>query len=274
MVSITERDRDALRFLWFNDVSVLTPTLIKYRFTRVVFGVASSPFLLNATLRHHIERYEELDDSTYVSKFIQGIYVDDLTTGAVDKNACYEFYLKSKIRLSEAGFNLRKFISNSPTLIRRIAANERKINGEPCNPQLEADHKVLGVPWNPSNDEMIFDITPVVQSLEALEPTKRRVVGTATRVYDPMGILSPITIQFKLFFQSLCSAKLNWDDQLTDELLDQWRRLVSRLSPVKPVMVPRVPLGLKGAGQPTLQLIGFCDAQSCTSEQPLIMTVP
>ena len=259
MVSITERDRDALHFLWFNDVSVVTPTLIKYRFTRVVFGMASSPFLLNATLRHHIERYEELDP-TFVSKFIRGIYVDDVTTGAVDENACYEFYLKSKIRLSEAGFNLRKFISNSPSLIRRIVANERKINGEPCNPQLEADHKVLGVPWNPSNDEMIFDITPVVQSLEALEPTKRRVVGTATRVYDPMGILSPITIQFKLFFQCLCSAKLDWDDQLTDELLDQWRRLVSRLNPVKPVMVPRVPLGLKGAGQPTLQLIGFCDA--------------
>ena len=38
MVSITERDRDALRFLWFNDVSVATPTLIKYKFTRVVFG--------------------------------------------------------------------------------------------------------------------------------------------------------------------------------------------------------------------------------------------
>ena len=105
----------------------------------------------------------------------------------------------------------------------------------------------------------VSGVTPVVQSLEALEPT-RRVVGTATRAYEPMGILSPIIIQFKLFFQCLCSAKLDWDDQLTDEFLGQWWRLVSRLSPVKPVMVPRVPLGLKGAGQPTLQLIGFCDA--------------
>ena len=90
----------------------------------------------------------------------------------------------------------------------------------------------------------VSGVTPVVQSLEALEPTKRRAVGTATRAYEPMGILSPITIQFKLFFQFLCSAKLDWDDQLTDEFLDQWRRLVSRLSPVKPVTVPRVPLGL------------------------------
>ena len=51
MVSITETDRDALRFLWFKDVSVEKPEL---HFTRVVFGDGPRPYLLNATIAQHL----------------------------------------------------------------------------------------------------------------------------------------------------------------------------------------------------------------------------
>jgi hypothetical protein len=55
MVSVARVDRNVLRFLWFDDVWIEHPKVITLRFTRVVFGVSSSPFLLNATIRHHIE---------------------------------------------------------------------------------------------------------------------------------------------------------------------------------------------------------------------------
>ena len=50
MVGITEEDRDVLRFLWVDDIDKLLPEIVVLRFTRVVFGVSSSLFLLNATL--------------------------------------------------------------------------------------------------------------------------------------------------------------------------------------------------------------------------------
>ena len=50
--------------------------------------------------------------------------MDDLSSGAKDDNAAYELYIKSKQRLSEGGFNLRKFLSNSPILMQRIQQNE------------------------------------------------------------------------------------------------------------------------------------------------------
>ena len=34
--------------------------VVIYRFCRVVFGLNAFPFLLNATLRHHITKYAEV----------------------------------------------------------------------------------------------------------------------------------------------------------------------------------------------------------------------
>ena len=57
MVSMAWKDRDVLRLLWFKDALADQHGLIELRFIRVVFGVSSSPFLLNATLRHHLDKY-------------------------------------------------------------------------------------------------------------------------------------------------------------------------------------------------------------------------
>ena len=42
-----------------------------------------------------------------------------------------------------------------------------------------------------------------------LEPTKRHVVGTASRFGDPIGFVSFVTIRFKVLFKELCEAKLD-----------------------------------------------------------------
>lgn len=47
--------------IWFDDVWADQPKVIVLRFIRVVFGVSYSPFLLNATISHHIEQYRAQD---------------------------------------------------------------------------------------------------------------------------------------------------------------------------------------------------------------------
>ena len=123
MVSVAEEDRDVLKFLWFDDPRKKNPDIIILRFTRVVFGVSSSPFLLNATIAHHMENYRQ-EDPEFVTKFGRAIYVDDVIFGAQDDDNTFELYLKSKKRLSKGGFNLRKFITNSSNLRTRIHWNE------------------------------------------------------------------------------------------------------------------------------------------------------
>lgn len=91
MVSVAKCDRDVLRFLWIADVNKPHHEVVIMRFTRVVFGVSASPFLLNATIDHHMNQLE-LIDKEFVDKFRRSIYVDDVATGFADTDSAYGFY--------------------------------------------------------------------------------------------------------------------------------------------------------------------------------------
>ena len=53
MIAVDEKDRDVLQFIWVDDVAKEEPESCVYRFTRMVLGVSSSPFILSATVKYH-----------------------------------------------------------------------------------------------------------------------------------------------------------------------------------------------------------------------------
>ena len=112
---VLEEDyRDLLCFLWFkntNDVP-LTPTTL--RFTRVIFGLTSSPFLLNGTIKHHLEKYMLNPHFTeIIKKLIMNLYVDDSTNSFDKLQTAIQFYEKSKAWLKDANFELQKWATNN-----------------------------------------------------------------------------------------------------------------------------------------------------------------
>ena len=138
-VSVAEEDRDVLRCLWVDDVRKEIPEIVVLRFARVVFGVSCSPFLLNVTVKHHIEKYEE-EDPDFVDTFLRSIYVDDLNTEGVTDEVAYRLYVKSRLRQAEGGLNFRKFVTNSADLRNRIEENETRLHGVyPTSPPKEED---------------------------------------------------------------------------------------------------------------------------------------
>ena len=106
MVSVAQGDRDALRFLWVEDVDNVNSKIRVMRFARVVFGVTASPFLLNATIHFHLESKRE-NNEPLVLKLQKSFYVDDLVCGSATEEEAYALYLSSKRLLHEGGFNLR-----------------------------------------------------------------------------------------------------------------------------------------------------------------------
>ena len=106
-IEVDKEGRDFLGFLWLDGVSDPSSEIVVYRFCRVLFGLNASPFLLNATLRHHISKFKN-EDPEFVRRMIERFYVDDLGTGEDNTAKAFTLYEKSKNRLASGGFKLRK----------------------------------------------------------------------------------------------------------------------------------------------------------------------
>ena len=61
-----------------------------------------------------------------------------------------------------------------------------------------------------------------IQSKKA-QPTKRGVLGKIAKIYDPLGFVSPTTLQDKFFCRDYCDLKLSWDAKLPNKLQERWK---------------------------------------------------
>ena len=115
MVSISPSDRDAPRFIWLDDIHKDNAKEVVYRFCSVVFGVTSSPFLLNATIKQHLQKYAN-GNPELVKALLNSLNVDDMTSGESTVERGFDLFVNSRKIMAEGGFNLQKWQSNSPQL--------------------------------------------------------------------------------------------------------------------------------------------------------------
>ena len=79
-----------MRFLWVNDIMSEDPKVVVYRFARICFGAVSSPFCLNAVVRHHIAKYE--DDKPFIDTMKNSLYCDDFVGGTKNEENAIAFH--------------------------------------------------------------------------------------------------------------------------------------------------------------------------------------
>ena len=106
MISVSPQDRDVLRFLWVEDPFSTNSNVVTYRFTQVVFGVFSSPYLLNLTIQHHLKQYSS-SHPDLVAKLLESFNVNDLVCGGSNDQEAYEHFSFARESLRCASFNLR-----------------------------------------------------------------------------------------------------------------------------------------------------------------------
>ncbi|XP_068692782.1 uncharacterized protein [Montipora foliosa] len=129
-IEVNPAERNLLRFLWVDDINSPNPEVITLRFTRLVFGLVCSPFILNVTLRNHLARYENIN-SEFVAAVVRALNVDDFASGESSVMKCFELYHKLNLWFREGGCNMRKWASNSEELTEMIKRAEESLSWEP-----------------------------------------------------------------------------------------------------------------------------------------------
>ena len=277
MISIDQSDRDSLRFLWYKNV-MSAPQPVIYRFCRLVFGLRPSPAILGATILHHLDLHEH-EDPVVAEKLRDCLYVDDLTTGAESEDEALRVYASAKTIMSKGGFNLRKWKTNSPEVRAVIGMKEDaeadfstvRAEGVSEDDQTYAKTslgtfesnthlaKILGVSWDTESDMLMYDFDELWNYVTSLPPTKRSVLRFSARLFDPLGLVAPFTINMKLMFQSMCVDKCGWDEELSQELKSRWDFLVQELYHLAEIRIPRCYFSTFSERQ-RIELHGFCDA--------------
>lgn len=243
-VLVHEDDRNLQLILWRENENEPIKTLVM---NTVTYGFASATFL---TTRCLWQLGEECGDE--LSKVIiqKDFYCDDLITGA-DSEQDLLLILNSVSSILKGGcFNLRKFRSNIPN----IFSQSSQINLQD-NLSLSESSSALGLGWSPTSDCLHFTINLPTSSDQNI--TKRFVMSTSFKIFDPLGLLSPCTVQPKLLIQQLWIKKLDWDETIPHTLKKDWDKIVNNYPHLSSIQIPRQVL----IGNATLvELHTFSDA--------------
>ena len=290
---VNEADRDVLRFLWFEDPFARDPVPTTFRFTHVVFGVTCSPFLLQGTLKHHIEKYQDVYPDIR-KKLTNSLYADDVNSGGYTLEESYELHKVSKQMMQDGSFNLHKWQSNSAELHAMIQATENsplrndvsqeRATKADCSEDItinaisEEDSsfakstlgaysdskfegtKVLGISWDNDKDNLVFNLSELHKTAKDLSPTKRNVLRVVAKIYDPLGLIPPITAPMKVFLQDLFKKRVSWDEILPEELRQKWSNLLYEFMQVGQVKIPRYYFGTNTEKPEKIELFGFADS--------------
>ncbi|XP_062713829.1 uncharacterized protein LOC134290668 [Aedes albopictus] len=219
----------------------------------VTYGTSAAPFLATRSLVQL--SVDEGADFPLAARVIQeDCYVDDVLSGAKTIQEAIECRQQLQTLLARGGFPVHKWCANDKAILQDVPEDEREklvlLDDLSANEVM----KTLGLTWNPRSDEFLFCQSA---SSEDSAVTKRQLFSEVAKMFDPLGLLAPITVLAKRLMQQTWADKIDWDESLSDDLLRDWLRLRNSLVAVRDIKIPRP---VTGPAYESLELHGFADA--------------
>lgn len=228
-VEVHPLDRKFQLIVWRDDPK--QPVKI-YQLNTVTYGTASAPYLATRCL-HQLAMNEGDKYPRTARALMDETYVDDILTG---ENTVKDLQMMKQNLinlLKEGGFELGKFASNCPEVLTDIPEDQRE---KFLNINDSDVIKTLGMVWNPGNDEFhFFYNNPYCENKNFF--TKRDVLSSIARLFDPLGLVGPVVLLGKLFMKQLWKDQLQWDDQINNP--EEWSSFIQQLSLINNIKIPR-----------------------------------
>ena len=252
-VRVPECDSDLMRFLWYpnNDLSKKP---CEYRLKVHVFGAKSSPSCANYALR---ATSNDVSDECVRTCINSNFYVDDVLKSSNDESELIHIAFGVINTLFDHGFNLTNFTSSSRSLLNSLPKDKLSKGLKEldiCNDVLPSD-KALGVTWNVQDDSFSFRVD-VSKAANDPNLTKRKILSTLFKIYDPLFVISPIIVTGKRIFQEACELTKSWDHEVPESLKTRWHDWLSDLKHLEKLRIPRC---FTIASPVNRQLHVFCD---------------
>ena len=209
-IKMREEDRPLVCFLWYKDNDP-TKDICVYTYTTIVFGHTSSPMSLGAVLSHHLEQLR----SSVAVDISEKLYIENILSGFDNEADTLSYFHEARELMQQCNFKLRQWCPISRLLYN--LALERNIGTQ------APTVSILGLSWDTSKDEISFP----VQNFNSrdTELAKCKVLSMSSKLYDPLGMLSPVTLVAHRFIAELWEETFGWDQPLPPSKLATWQRI-------------------------------------------------
>lgn len=176
-IKLCENDHDMQRMLWRFDSN---GPIGEYCLTTVTFGINSSPFLAVAVIQYHAkQRMNEFPEACKI--IVKDSYMDDVSSGCNKVEKAIQLQREVTSILAEAGFPLRKWVSNSEELMAHISDIDREGGSENVKTGCGKYAPVLGLLWFYEGDKLGFKAN---MKKSEKKMTKRSILAEIASIYD------------------------------------------------------------------------------------------
>jgi hypothetical protein len=180
-------------------------------------------------------------------------YVDDLLSDTSNLQDAIKVRQEISSLLQTAGFTLRKLASNHSTFLDNFPREQQETQ-QTLSLDDEDGVTTLGLLWNPTTDQLqVKNITTQAQPTISTASTKRKVLAITASIFDPLRLLSPAVIAYKIF-----QDKLQWDELLPFHLQEEWNQLLQTIPKLSQHKITRKVICSNAFN---IELHGFCDSR-------------
>ena len=253
---VREDHRNFLRFMWFKN-NDSTDEVVEYRMRVHVFGNSPSPAVATYGLRR-AAFYGEPEFGSAAREFIhREFYVDDGLASLPSEEEAVSLLKAARGMLGISNLRLHKIASNCPVVMQAFPASEYAKNLKELDPESDSlpIQSSLGLNWDLRKDTFTFRVSSTEKPF-----TRRGVLATVNSLFDPLGLVAPISIQGKSLLRELTQDTTDWDEPLPADKEGEWIAWRDSLQALEHFETPRCYTSTSISNAQRVELHVFSDA--------------